>query len=174
MLIEQSIYLEPISNVIFTSHNPIQLFGFDQRPSRLSSQAIRPSSCSRSQIKRLQYNLFTDIYSRTRRIKAFDPGHSIPGNQVDPRYLQLPDTGSPYQTTDRNRLLRDSTSQLGQVLLLEGFLRSQFEYSALITAPEILQDPLGNFLFSTRTGHCEYFATALVVPCSGHWEFRPA
>jgi protein-glutamine gamma-glutamyltransferase len=158
MLIEQSIYLEPISNVIFTSHNPIQLFGFDRSLQVIQSgnQALflqpKPN-------KALQYNLFTDIYSRTRRIKAFDP--DTPFRETSPKYLQLP-TLDPRIKPLTEEIVKNSTSQLGQVLLLESFLRSQFEYSLNHSSGDS-PDPLGNFLFSTRTGHCEYFATALVT-----------
>ena len=158
MLIEQSIYMEPFSNVIFTSHNPIQLFGFDSSLQVLQSgnQALflqpKPN-------KALQYNLFTDIYSRTRRIKAFSPDTPLP--ETSQKYLQLPEI-DPRIKPLTEEIVKHSTSQLGQVLLLESFLRSQFEYSLNHRSGDS-PDPLGNFLFSTRTGHCEYFATALVT-----------
>ncbi len=158
MLIEQSVYMEPFSNVIFTSHNPIQLSGFDKSLQIIQSenQAIymqpKPNQA-------LQYNLFTDIHSRTRSLKAFS--QEAPGQEVSQKFLQLPEI-DPRIRPLAETIVKDSTSQLGQVLLLESFLRSQFEYS-LNHRSGRSEDPLGNFLFSTRTGHCEYFATAHVI-----------
>ncbi len=158
MLVEQSIYMEPFSNVIFTSQNPIQLSGFDRSFQVIQSdnQALflhpKPD-------KPLNYNLFTDIHSRTRRIKAFN--QEAPLGEIDPKYLQLPAI-DPRIKPLAETIVKNSTSQLGEVLLLESFLKSQFEYSLNHRSGES-PDPLGNFLFSTRTGHCEYFATALVV-----------
>ncbi len=157
-LVEQSIYLEPFSNVIFTSQNPIQLSGFDRSFQVIQSENqalfLHPKPD-----KPLQYNLFTDIYSRTRRIKAFN--QEAPLGEIDPKYLQLPAI-DPRIKPLAETIVKNSTSQLGEVLLLESFLKSQFEYSLNHRSGES-QDPLGNFLFSTRTGHCEYFATAHVV-----------
>lgn len=75
--------------------------------------------------------------------------------------------------------------------ILEGWLRAGFTYSATpVGSPEA---PLESFLFDTRAGHCEYFATALAVllravdvpavvvngfaggeldPVTGHWLVR--
>lgn len=158
MLIEQSVYMEPFSNVIFTSHNPIQLSGFDRSLQiiQAENQALylqpKPNQA-------LQYNLFTDIHSRTRSIKAFNQDSEF--LEISRKYLQLPEI-DPRIRPLAERIVKDSTSQLGQVLLLESFLRSQFEYS-LNHRSGRSEDPLGNFLFSTRTGHCEYFATAHVI-----------
>lgn len=45
---------------------------------------------------------------------------------------------------------------------LESYLLSTFEYT-LIPEPTIEHQPLAGFLFESKRGHCEYFATALAV-----------
>jgi transglutaminase-like putative cysteine protease len=45
---------------------------------------------------------------------------------------------------------------------LERWLRSEFEYT-LVPDPDLGDQPLSGFLFDTRRGHCEYFASALAV-----------
>jgi transglutaminase-like putative cysteine protease len=40
-----------------------------------------------------------------------------------------------------------------------------FEYTLEMVAPEEGQDPLQMFLFTTRRGHCEYFAAGMVALC---------
>lgn len=41
----------------------------------------------------------------------------------------------------------------------------QFEYTLEMVAPAPGEDPLSMFLFTTRRGHCEYFAAAMVALC---------
>ena len=157
-LIEQSVYMEPFSNVVFTSHNPIQLSGFSRSAQvmQAGNQAIYLQPKPNQPV---EYTLYTDIQSRTRRIRAFDPERPLP--QIDPRYLQLPEIDSRIQPLAQT-IVKDATSRLAEVLLLENFLKSQFEYSLNHNSGNS-EDPLGNFLFSTRTGHCEYFANAHVI-----------
>ncbi len=53
-----------------------------------------------------------------------------------------------------------------QLRLLQSFFDTQFKYSMWQTAPRSAitnQTPLTRFLLETRSGHCEYFATATVL-----------
>jgi protein-glutamine gamma-glutamyltransferase len=56
----------------------------------------------------------------------------------------------------------DLTGQSPQVILerLPIFFEQQFQYSLKLTGKGQGQTPLSTFLLQTRTGHCEYFATA--------------
>jgi transglutaminase-like putative cysteine protease len=45
---------------------------------------------------------------------------------------------------------------------IEDYLRRNYRYSARLDAEEP-SDPLAHFLFTRREGHCEYFASAMVV-----------
>lgn len=49
--------------------------------------------------------------------------------------------------------------------LFERWLRSNFRYSTVMTAPGPGEDPIEMFLFRTREGHCEYFASAMAALC---------
>ena len=46
--------------------------------------------------------------------------------------------------------------------LLENYLRTHFGYT-LQLPPSTVSDPLANFLFERKRGHCEYFASAMAV-----------
>ena len=46
--------------------------------------------------------------------------------------------------------------------VLEQYLRTEFGYT-LVPEPTLAAQPLSGFLFESRRGHCEYFATALAV-----------
>ena len=54
----------------------------------------------------------------------------------------------------------------GALQTLRGFFRDRFSYSLWQGAPAITstnETPLNRFLLQTRSGHCEYFATAAVL-----------
>jgi protein-glutamine gamma-glutamyltransferase len=76
-------------------------------------------------------------------------------------YLQLP-------TLDR-RIPEFSKTVSAQALTpydkavaIEAYLRSRFTYTLTLTGKPG-DDPLAHFLFETRAGHCEYFASAMAI-----------
>lgn len=77
-------------------------------------------------------------------------------------YLQLPQDLSP-RIRELATAVAGSGDPLHQALALEQHLRSQYQYSfdTVITSQGVT--PLDDFLFHTRRGHCEYFASALAV-----------
>ena len=77
-------------------------------------------------------------------------------------YLQLA-----ADATDRVRMLASEVAREGEdafekALLLEHHLRSEYEYT-YETIPQQGYTPVDSFLFETKRGHCEYFASALAV-----------
>jgi protein-glutamine gamma-glutamyltransferase len=48
---------------------------------------------------------------------------------------------------------------------IEAYLRLNFEYTLRPPAPPIAADPIEFFLFDSRRGHCEYFASAMAAMC---------
>jgi hypothetical protein len=77
------------------------------------------------------------------------------------RYLQLPDLAPAIPALARQVAAgrRDPAEIAARV---ETFLREQFRYSLDIERVSQL-DPLQEFLFVRRSGHCEYFAAAMAV-----------
>lgn len=51
------------------------------------------------------------------------------------------------------------------VLAFQDYLRENCEYSTEMIPPEAGEDPIDMFLFRTKAGHCEYFASAFVAMC---------
>lgn len=49
--------------------------------------------------------------------------------------------------------------------LFERWLRTNYTYSTVMTAPRPSEDPIEMFLFRTEQGHCEYFASAMAALC---------
>lgn len=56
----------------------------------------------------------------------------------------------------------NAPSDLQRALRIEDRLRTDYRYS-LETAAFPVRDPLTNFLFKAKAGHCEYFASAMAV-----------
>jgi transglutaminase-like putative cysteine protease len=60
--------------------------------------------------------------------------------------------------TDAVRLRRDATR-------IRDYLQRTYSYTLEMVAPAEGQDPIEMFLFDTKRGHCEYFASAMVAMC---------
>jgi protein-glutamine gamma-glutamyltransferase len=90
---------------------------------------------------------------------------SDPLQYPDPalRYIQLPAKLDPRIEALATRV----TTQLGartgydKARAIESYLREHYEYSLDLKAGG--PDPLADFLFRVRSGHCEYFSTAMAV-----------
>jgi protein-glutamine gamma-glutamyltransferase len=76
-------------------------------------------------------------------------------------YLQLP-------TLDRRipelaqKITASANNPYDKSVALEAYLRRNFRYTLNLTGTPG-HDPLAHFLFETRAGHCEYFASAMTV-----------
>ena len=71
--------------------------------------------------------------------------------RLDPRIPQLA-----HQIADREKTDYDRASALTT------YLKTRFGYT-LQLPQEVQRDPLANFLFERKEGHCEYFASSLAV-----------
>ena len=78
------------------------------------------------------------------------------------RYLQVPD-GHEQVAQLAHDLTRDSPGELDSAQRIMRYLQSRrFKYS--LTQPDVKgQPPLPSFLFEARSGHCEYFASAMAI-----------
>src|SRR5579884_989081 len=61
-----------------------------------------------------------------------------------------------------HRVTAGKAGALAQARALETYLRTNYTYTLDLPRAEA-PDPLANFLFNRRKGHCEYFASALAV-----------
>jgi protein-glutamine gamma-glutamyltransferase len=76
-------------------------------------------------------------------------------------YLQLPTLDARIPKLARDVTARAKTPY-DRTVALEGYLRSQFKYTLTLTGKPG-DEPLAHFLFETRAGHCEYFASAMAI-----------
>ncbi len=77
------------------------------------------------------------------------------------RYTELPPLSEDFHALAR-RFEQSGRPHLETAAAVERYLRSEFGYS-LVTPSRVRDDPVEDFLFEARAGHCEYFATAMVL-----------
>ncbi len=77
-------------------------------------------------------------------------------------YLQLPTNLPARVTALSDQISEGKQSSMDKALAMESYLRNEYEFSyqTVFSQNNI---PLDEFLFETKYGHCEYFATALTI-----------
>ena len=106
----------------------------------------------------LRYTVLSDL--RPPVPSAAQASARIPPSVLE-RYLQLPSGLDPRIPALAARLTRDASTPFDQANALERALQSGWTYS--LEGGHDPADPLADFLFDRREGHCEYFATAMAV-----------
>ncbi len=143
----QTIYLEP--------HGNRHLFVLD-----------KPVSIAAENIDRLPGLTFSmrDVPEQKIQYTA----HSIPSAVLpallshDHPYLRLPQDFAPPMRKIVDELLAGSSSQKDILMRLYAFFR-EGDFSYTLEELPISENPLEEFLLTTRRGNCEYFASALAV-----------
>jgi len=78
------------------------------------------------------------------------------------RYLHLPGRLDPRIPELAHKLTNSEISIYRRALAIEHYLTTQYGYT-LQLPPQPSADPLADFLFHRRRGHCEYFASSMAV-----------
>lgn len=81
--------------------------------------------------------------------------------QIAETYLQLPDLDPRIAELART-VTANAPTAYDKAVTLETYLRTRYSYTLNLTGSPG-NSPLSHFLFETRAGHCEYFASALAV-----------
>jgi protein-glutamine gamma-glutamyltransferase len=154
----QTCFLEALStNVLFAANRVLAVSGDLEYLQRDGAGALYTAP---HHFQKLRYTAISDI-------SPIDPG-LIPRDQgaippvitqsclrlplLDPRIAELAS-----QVTGRE------PGAFGRAQALERYLRRNYRYSLDLKGRPGSTDPLAMFLFETRAGHCEYFATAMAV-----------
>ena len=84
------------------------------------------------------------------------------------RYLELPANLDPriHELTRDVLRKRGATNWYDAIHAIESYLRDNYGYTLELKAGGA--DPLADFLFNVKQGHCEYFATAMAVMLRTH------
>jgi len=155
--VRYSVLLEPISSsVLFAAAVPVELrarfrvMGVDESGALINF--------------RQAYGIINyEVVSATGRPPA-DELRATPTDYppyIRDRYLQLPRL-DPRVAELARQATAGLTNPYDKAAALEGYLRTRYGYTLELPAtPE--DDPVAQFLFVRREGHCEYFAAALAV-----------
>ena len=77
-------------------------------------------------------------------------------------YLRLPHTIDPRVSELASTLTSSATNNYARAMAVQSYLRNNFQYTLDPPAIEP-EDPVGSFLFRSKSGYCEYFAAAMAV-----------
>jgi transglutaminase-like putative cysteine protease len=80
-----------------------------------------------------------------------------------PNFRQLPQPMDPRITELASRIAAPYDSQFAKAIALEQHLRNHYDYDFDSIFKSQQHTPLSKFLFETKKGHCEYFASALAI-----------
>lgn len=76
-------------------------------------------------------------------------------------YLQAPPVDARVRQLAQ-QVTANASTDYDKARLVEEYLRSQFGYTLELPA-KVPADPIANFLFERKRGHCEYFASSMAV-----------
>jgi transglutaminase-like putative cysteine protease len=164
--LEYTVFLQPIAtSAIFTPGEPISLKGsFSPDRSASESYLLRDSTGS---LFNPFHNYSAVRYTGLSRLPKLDaPQLRSAGDAYPPairaEYLQLPPELDARIPNLARQVTARANNPYDKARAVEDFLRSRFGYT-LNLAGKPGNDPLANFLFVTRAGHCEYFASAMTI-----------
>ena len=157
-LATQTIFLEPIeSPVLFAALRPIALQGDFPLIQVDAEGAIRTR---KRESERALYKVVSDTVEPDESLLRSD-NRPYPG--AFRRYLQVPVSLDPRIDALANAIVVNAhaLNRYDEAKAIEAHLQHQFGYSLQMKASG--PDPLADFLFNVKTGHCEYFSTAMTV-----------
>ncbi len=77
------------------------------------------------------------------------------------RYLRVPEELDPRIAELARQITAAANSNYTRARAIETYLKNNFGYT--LELPAHKADPLGNFLFVRKKGHCEFFASAMAI-----------
>jgi transglutaminase-like putative cysteine protease len=163
-----TVYMEPIaSDAIFVPGKVISLRGnFNGEPGSRAAQKTYLYRDSTGSIYNPFHNYTAVRYAGFSRLPALDPvklraaGTDYP-EDIKQTYLQLPAL-DPRIAPLAEQMTARRTTPYDKAAAMEIYLRSKYGYT-LDLKGKPGNDPLAHFLFETRAGHCEYFASSMTV-----------
>jgi protein-glutamine gamma-glutamyltransferase len=153
----QTFFVEALStDVVFAAHKALAV---SMDIGRLQRDALDNLHAARPFTAKLRYSAVSDLIQP-------NPQNALNWESVPPRslpqYLQLPDS-DPRIAKLATQATVEWASRYEKAQALDHYLQSNYQYSLDLQAIPDSKDPLSTFLFETRKGHCEYFASAMTI-----------
>jgi transglutaminase-like putative cysteine protease len=162
-LTTQTFFLEPLeSSVLFAAPRAVAVQG-DLPFVRIDGEGSIQSR--RHDFERIMYKAISDTHEPAADELRRD---MRPYSAAYQRYLQLPETLDPRIVALARTMILEAhaRTRYEAAKAIEWQLQRDFGYSLDMKASG--PDPLSDFLFNIKAGHCEYFATAMVVLLRTH------
>lgn len=156
-LVNYTVYLEPLETpVLFALSRPILI-------SRGNFQEIRKDEegslrVIRTGFERTAYSVTSDVALPT--IEKLRSDKNQYSSEFD-RYLQLPENFDDNISQLTSQIVKDKKDRYEKAKAVENYLQNNFGYTLQLKAGG--EQPLSDFLFNVREGHCEYFASAMAI-----------
>lgn len=153
--IRYSVDMEPIgTHVLFLASVPVMVFGRMRAIGVNDAGDVWSMDGSRMLEGYTAVSLLPDASER-RRAETKDAA------RISPDYLQLPHLDKRIPELAQ-QITKDRRNAFDKASAIELYLRKNFGYTLQLpsTTPT---DPLANFLFQRKQGHCEYFASAMAI-----------
>jgi len=109
------------------------------------------------------YSVMSEIEDMNGRISG---GQESPGKEIyvlSGRYLQLPRLLSPGVKNLAVSITEDIHDDFGKAMAIEQYLKDTYTYTLDTIFRESQVNPVEEFLFDLKKGHCELFASSMVV-----------
>ena len=152
----QTVYLEPIdTTALFGAPRIVAVQGNFPLLQHDANESVTLPRNS----ERVVYKVFSDTAPPDAKILRAD---NKPYREFDQIYLQLPPIDQRIPTLAKEIVEKaGAKNRYDAARALENYLQTQYGYTLDLRAGG--DEPLADFLFDKREGHCEYFATALAV-----------
>ena len=155
---EQRFFLEPLNiNVIFAAPRPVVITGLRE----LTRDAGDGLWTEDHSYFKLEYAVYSDTLVPTDEELLADSSRDY-SREVVQRYLQLPREHDLRITQLANDVTRGAATPLEIARRIERHLKEGYGYTLDLKRVED-GDPVADFLFNVKEGHCEYFASAMVL-----------
>lgn len=157
-LVTQTVYLEPLDTpILFSLSRPVAVQGsFPQ----VNKDAEGSLSTLKNSFERTTYKIYSDVsLPDVANLRKDSSQYPI----TFQRYFQTPKRLDQRIPELAAQVIRDANAQnrYDQARAVEKYLQTQFGYTLEMKAGG--NDPLADFLFNVREGHCEYFASAMAI-----------
>ena len=162
-LVKQTFFLEPLeSAVLFAAPRVVAIQG-DLPFVRVDGEGSVQSR--RRDFERVMYTAISDM-NQPRMDELRNDQHPYPISYY--RYLQVPDNLDRRIDSLATAIIlhANASNRYDIAKAIESHLQREYAYSLEMKATGA--DPLADFLFNVKSGHCEYYSTAMAVLLRTH------
>jgi transglutaminase-like putative cysteine protease len=166
-----TVLMEPIAtDAIFVAPRPLMLRGRFGGEGGVVGDSRRPNYLFLDRTGSLfnplhnNYKVSYDGFSRVPVIPAAELRRE-PANfplHILQTYLEVPRQLDPRIPELASKITAKSKNEYDKATIIQHYLMTHYSYTLDLSGPRA-KDPLANFLFVRRSGHCEYFASAMTI-----------